>query len=116
MIIAMMLTPLSMLFKRARWVRWLMQRRRPLGVAAFGYAALHTIIYVVDMQTLQLMLDEFWALGIWTGWAAFAIFIPLAVTSNERYGPASRKALETAAAMGLPGSCSDAFTLDLCAQ
>ncbi|AWI59573.1 PepSY domain-containing protein [Sinorhizobium fredii] len=28
------------------------------------------------------MLDEFFALGIWTGWA-FAILIPLALTSND---------------------------------
>jgi len=83
MILAMMLTPLQMLFPKTRWLRWLMQRRRALGVAAFGYAALHTLLYVVDMGTLKAMLAEFWALGIWTGWAAFAIFIPLAVTSND---------------------------------
>ena len=83
MIIAMMVTPLSMLFRGAGWTRWLMQRRRALGVAAFGYAAFHTLLYVVDMGSLKDMLAEFWALGIWTGWAAFAIFIPLAVTSND---------------------------------
>jgi sulfoxide reductase heme-binding subunit YedZ len=84
LILAMMVTPLALLFHHARWTRWLMRRRRALGVAAFGYAAFHTLLYVVDMGSLQLMLDEFWALGIWTGWAAFAIFIPLAVTSNDR--------------------------------
>ena len=60
-----------------------MRRRRYFGVAAFLYAAFHTLLYIIDMNSLQLMLDEFWALGIWTGWAAFAIFIPLAVTSND---------------------------------
>lgn len=83
MIIAMMITPLRMLFPKARLLAWLMRQRRYLGVAAFGYAALHTVFYIVDMGTLKLMLDEFWALGIWTGWAAFAIFIPLAMTSND---------------------------------
>lgn len=29
------------------------------------------------------MLAEFTELGIWTGWLALAIFIPLAVTSND---------------------------------
>lgn len=83
MIIAMMITPLRMIFPKARWLAWLLRRRRHLGVAAFGYAALHTLLYIVDMGALQPMLDEFWALGIWTGWAAFVIFVPLALTSND---------------------------------
>ncbi len=83
MIIAMMITPLRMIFPKTRWLIWLMRRRRYLGVAAFGYALLHTLLYIVDMGALQPMLDEFWALGIWTGWAAFVIFIPLALTSND---------------------------------
>ena len=29
------------------------------------------------------MLDQFTELGIWTGWLAFFIFIPLALTSND---------------------------------
>lgn len=83
MILAMMITPLRMLFAQQRWPIWLARRRRYLGVAAFAYAALHTLLYIVDMRSLQLMLDEFFALGIWTGWAAFAIFLPLALTSNN---------------------------------
>ncbi|MCP5084523.1 MAG: iron reductase [Alphaproteobacteria bacterium] len=83
MIIAMAITPLRMLFPKARWPVWLMRRRRYFGVAAFLYAVLHTVLYIVDMQTLKAMLDEFFALGIWTGWAAFAIFLPLGFTSNN---------------------------------
>ena len=52
-------------------------------MAAFCYAAIHTLFYVIDMGSLQAVLDEFWLLGIWTGWVAFAIFIPLAFTSNQ---------------------------------
>ena len=48
MIIAMMITPLMMLFKGWRGPRWLMKRRRYIGVAAFGYAALHTVLYLID--------------------------------------------------------------------
>ena len=83
MIIAMMITPLRMIFPRTRWFMWLTRRRRHLGVAAFSYAALHTVFYVIDIGALQPMLDEFWVLGIWTGWAAFVIFIPLALSSND---------------------------------
>ncbi len=83
MIIAMMITPLRMMFPKANWLLWLARRRRYLGVAAFGYALLHTLLYIVDMGSLQLMLDEFFAIGIWTGWAAFVLFVPLAITSND---------------------------------
>ncbi|MGI9402391.1 MAG: sulfite oxidase heme-binding subunit YedZ [Rhizobiaceae bacterium] len=83
MIIAMMITPLRMLFPKASWLLWLSRRRRYLGVAAFGYAVLHTLLYLIDMGSLRAMLSEFTAIGIWTGWAAFFIFIPLAVTSND---------------------------------
>ena len=83
MILALALTPLRLMFPKAHWLAWLAERRRALGVAAFGYGALHTLLYLVDMETLRNILAEFWALGIWTGWAAFAIFLPLAITSND---------------------------------
>ena len=82
MILAMMITPLRMLFPKAGWLYWLSRRRRYLGVAAFAFAAAHTLLYIIDMGALQPILAEFWALGIWTGWAAFIIFVPLALTSN----------------------------------
>lgn len=85
MIVAMCITPLRMLFPRARFWSWMMQRRRYFGVAAFGYALAHTIFYILDMETVQAMLAEFFALGIWTGWLAFVIFVPLAVTSNDYF-------------------------------
>lgn len=87
MIFAMMLSPLLLLCRRMNWktgwVMWLLKRRRALGVAAFSYAFIHTIFYVLDVRLLQDMLAEFWSLGIWTGWLAFAIFIPMALTSNQ---------------------------------
>ncbi len=83
MIIAMIITPLRMIFPGSSFWRWMAKRRRYFGVAAFGYAALHTIYYVLDMGALAPILSEFWALGIWTGWLAFAIFVPLAITSND---------------------------------
>lgn len=83
MIIAMIATPLSMLLRGWRGPRWLVRNRRYFGVAAFGYAAVHTVLYVVDLGTMQRILDEAPRLDIWTGWAAFAIFIPLAATSMD---------------------------------
>ena len=83
LILALAITPLRLIFPNAGWLRWLARRRRAVGVAAFGYATLHTVLYIVDTETLRDMWAEFFALGIWTGWAALAIFIPLAVTSND---------------------------------
>jgi sulfoxide reductase heme-binding subunit YedZ len=90
MIAAMVLSPLLSLIGPRPWLSWLIQRRRALGVAAFGYAILHLIFYIIDMGNLDDMLAEFWALGIWTGWAAMLFFVPLAVTSND----ASMRALK----------------------
>lgn len=82
-IVALSLTPLAMLMPRARPVAWLLARRRAFGVAAFGYALLHLYFYVREMETLANILAELPLLGIWTGWAAFALLLPLALTSND---------------------------------
>ena len=83
MIITLMITPLMMLFKGARWPRWMMKRRRYLGVAAFAYAALHTVLYLIDEGAIAFTGGEISKLYIWTGWLAFLIFVPLAVTSTD---------------------------------
>ena len=83
MIIALMISPLSVIFGNRRWIGWLLKRRRSFGLAAFGYAVLHLIFYIIDMEALEPILAEFFAPGIWTGWAALALFLPLALTSNN---------------------------------
>lgn len=83
LIITMIMTPMRMLFPGSGFWRWMIQRRRYFGVAAFVYALFHTLLYIVDMGSLQAILGEFLLLGIWTGWLAMFIFIPLAVTSTD---------------------------------
>ena len=83
MIIAMMITPLTMLFKGRSFPRWLMKRRRYLGVAAFAYAAAHTLFYLIDKGAIAYSGDEISKVYIWTGWLAFLIFVPLAITSTD---------------------------------
>ncbi|WP_242650946.1 sulfite oxidase heme-binding subunit YedZ [Yoonia tamlensis] len=83
MIITMMITPLVMLFKGWRGPRWLMKRRRYLGVAAFAYALAHTALYLFDEGAVAFTGGEMSKLYIWTGWLAFLIFVPLAVTSTD---------------------------------
>jgi methionine sulfoxide reductase heme-binding subunit len=83
MIIAMMIAPLIALFGQRSWLQWMMTRRRYFGVAAFGYAVLHTVYYVIDMGHVDDMLAEALAPGIWTGWAAFFLMLAPAITSND---------------------------------
>ncbi len=83
MVIAMMLGPLVSVFGRKPWLNWLVKRRRYFGVASFGYAILHVAFYIIDMENLEDIIAEFWALGIWTGWTAMVLFVPLALTSND---------------------------------
>ncbi|MBV6638641.1 MAG: ferric reductase-like transmembrane domain-containing protein [Mameliella sp.] len=85
LIIAMLATPLMLLFKGGRGPRWLRKNRRYFGVAAFAYALAHTVFYLVDKTTLERIVDELPRLYIWTGWLAFAIFVPLAVTSMDYF-------------------------------
>jgi sulfoxide reductase heme-binding subunit YedZ len=79
-IITLMATPLMMLFKGWRGPRWLVRNRRYFGVAAFGYALLHTVFYLMSEPWARVV-DEMTALDMAAGWLAFLIFLPLAATS-----------------------------------
>lgn len=84
MILAMAIAPLTAVLGPRPWLAWLLRRRRHFGVAAFAYAGLHLLFYVIDMGTIDDMLAEILAPGIWTGWAAFFVMLPIAATSNDR--------------------------------
>ncbi|CTQ59112.1 sulfite oxidase heme-binding subunit YedZ [Roseibium album] len=83
MIISMIISPFRLMFPKNGFWFWMVRRRRYFGVGAFAYAAFHTVLYLIDMGSLQAVLGEFLAFGIWTGWLAFFIFVPMAVTSND---------------------------------
>ncbi len=83
LIVAMIATPLALLLRGWRGPRWLVRNRRYFGVAAFAYAALHTLFYLIDKAELDRIVGELERLYIWTGWVAFVIFLPLAATSTD---------------------------------
>ena len=83
LIVALAATPLVLAFPKNKITRWLLRNRRYFGVASFGYAALHTLFYLLD-EPLTEVLAEMLEIGILTGWLAFLIYVPLAVTSNDR--------------------------------
>ncbi len=83
MIIAMMIGPALAVFGARPILLWMVRRRRYFGVAASLYALLHLILYTIDMGNVDDMLAEIGAPGIWTGWIAFLLFIPIALTSHD---------------------------------
>ncbi len=83
LMVTMAVTPLRLMFSNANWPNWLLHRRRYFGVAAFAYAALHTLVYLNHKGSPDLILQEAAEFSMWTGWFALAIFVALAVTSND---------------------------------
>lgn len=83
LILTLSVTPLMMLFKGWEFTRLLRKSRRHFGVASAAYAALHVTAYVMGEGTLAKVLAQATAWEYLAGWAAFAIFLPLAATSSD---------------------------------
>lgn len=83
LILTLAITPLRMIFARARWPIWLQQRRRWFGVASFAYALLHTVIYLERKADWSAILADGLLFEMWTGWLALGIFLLLALSSND---------------------------------
>ncbi|WP_343345954.1 ferric reductase-like transmembrane domain-containing protein [Sphingomicrobium sp. XHP0239] len=83
LMVTLAVTPIKLAFRRSRIAKWLVRRRRDLGVASFVYAAGHTAIYLWQKGSFDTIASEFGTDYIWTGWAALALFVPLALTSND---------------------------------
>lgn len=84
MLAALLAGPFVAVFGPGRFGRGWIGIRRNLGVAAFGYAALHLLFYLFDMQSWPAIADEFGLPGIWTGWWALALLLPPAAISSDR--------------------------------
>lgn len=84
MILALLPGPLTDALGPNRFLRGWLAIRRNLGVAAFLYALLHLVFYVLDMQLLSAMMSELAIPGIWTGWLAFALLlVPAAISFDS---------------------------------
>lgn len=83
LLLTLAITPLLRLLPRAAAIRWLMRRRRDMGLVTFFYAFAHTAAYLVRKSDLRLIVSEGLEAGLLTGWIAFLVFIALAVTSND---------------------------------
>lgn len=78
---ALAITPVVRL---APGLGWLRGQRRAIGLAAFGTSLVHLGLYAAAMGAIPVMLAEIGVTGIWTGWAALALMLPMALTSNDR--------------------------------
>lgn len=85
-------TPVRLLFRARKWTNRLLRRRRDLGVASFAYAAGHTVIYLYDRASLGRVIADLDMEELIVGWLALALFIPLAVTSNDKSVRALKRA------------------------
>ena len=83
LMVTLAVTPIRLAFRRSALAKWLVRYRRDLGVASFAYASLHTLVYLDKKATLANVLEELPQDFIWSGWLALALFVPLAVTSND---------------------------------
>ncbi|MGR3762392.1 sulfite oxidase heme-binding subunit YedZ (plasmid) [Roseobacteraceae bacterium NS-SX3] len=83
-------TPLRRLSGGAGWSRWLMKRRRHIGVAAFGYSLVHTLDWMRQASPGE-FLHSFIEPLVLFGWIGLAVFLAMAATSNDwsvrRMGP-----------------------------
>ncbi len=83
LLVTLAVTPIRLASRKSRWAIWLARRRRDLGVASFVYAAGHTAIYLGNKLSPAAVLAEWTRPDILAGWLAFALFVPLAATSND---------------------------------
>lgn len=82
LVVSLIASPLALIFPRTKFTRWLIRNRRFFGVSAFAYTLLHTVFYMLETP-LSNAVNEFTHIGMITGWIAFFVFIPLAITSTN---------------------------------
>lgn len=83
LLLTLAVTPIRLAVPRVALSKWLVKRRRDLGLASFAYGLGHTLIYLWDKAALEKILSDFVQLQYLTGWLALVLFVPLAITSND---------------------------------
>lgn len=82
LMLTLIVTPLTMIFRGGDFARWLRKARRHFGVAAFAYGVLHLGAYL-GSETLARVLSDLTKVEYLAGWLAFLVFLPLAATSTD---------------------------------
>lgn len=82
LILSMAVTPLMLWLGKQGWILWLKDRRRYIGVASFGYAALH-LLFWLKHATVMSFIKSFLRIEVLPGWIAFFIMAAMAWTSTD---------------------------------
>ncbi len=82
LVFSLIATPLVMLLPKYKFPKWLNRNKRYFGLAAFAYGLYHVIAYLVEVPANQ-VIAAFFDVGLLTGWIAFFIWIPMAITSTD---------------------------------
>ncbi|MGB0661119.1 MAG: ferric reductase-like transmembrane domain-containing protein [Mangrovicoccus sp.] len=82
-IISLMATPLQLLMRGRFGTRWLVKKRRYIGVAALGYGLLHTLFYFLHSGGLWPGLAKTLQIDVWTGWLVLLLLLPPGWTSRD---------------------------------
>ena len=77
------LSPLRMLLPRSQPANWLLRHRRDIGLAAFVYAAAHTLAYLDNAASMSSVIEAGSSPDMLTGWLALLVLLALALTSNN---------------------------------
>lgn len=84
LVFALAVSPLRRLAPQARVVALLARHRRAIGLAAFFYASIHMVVFVLAIGRLDHILQGLAWASMWTGWLAFFLLVPLVLKSNDR--------------------------------
>jgi sulfoxide reductase heme-binding subunit YedZ len=115
MILALLPGPLTDFFGPRRFLRLWTSVRRDLGLAAFAYALLHLVFYVIDMGMLAPIVEEMALPSIWTGWLALIVLtVPASISFDGAMRRLGRrwKSLQRLAYVALAATITHWLLLD----
>ena len=79
-IVTLLISPLLLIFKKLKVLKWMAVNKRYFGVASAVYMLLHTLIYVVYLNFDQIVTDLSQATYVF-GWLALLAVLPPLLTS-----------------------------------
>lgn len=82
-LVSLMATPLSLMLRGRYGSRFLVRKRRYVGVAALAYGILHTIFYFIHTATWEAILRELSWFNVWSGWLVLFLLLPPGWTSRD---------------------------------
>ena len=87
LVLTLCISPISYFLKNKQGTRhisqWLLARRRNFGVASFAYAVIHLMVYIRLNFEIEIVWDEAFTWRYGSGWVAFFLMLPIALSSND---------------------------------